>query len=126
MEDYGGFLRGKCLGFAVDIVNLYKHLCVNKKEFVLSKQLLRSGTSIGANLVEAQNGISQRDFWAKIYISLKETAETGYWIELLLKTNYITKEEYNTINTKCQELNRLFNSMTKKHNQTKLKNCLTD
>ena len=117
MENYGGFLRGKCMDFAVDVVCLYKHLCEDKKEYVLSKQFLRSGTSIGANLVEAQNGISEKDFWAKVYISLKETAETSYWIELLSKTSYITKEEYRKINAKCQELNRLFNSMAKKHNQ---------
>ncbi len=114
MDDFGGFIRNKCMGFAVDIVNLYKHLCEDKKEYILSKQLLRSGTGIGANLVEAQNGISYKDFLAKVFISLKETAETGYWIELLLKTNYITNEEYNKINSKCQELNRLFNSITKK------------
>ena len=114
MDDFGGFIRNKCMGFAVDIVNLYKHLCEDKKEYILSKQLLSSGTSIGANLVEAQNGISYKDFLAKVFISLKETAETGYWIELLLKTNYITNEEYNKINSKCQELNRLFNSITKK------------
>ena len=119
MDNFGGFLRGKCMNFAVDVVNLYKHLIEYKKEYVLSKQMLRSGTSIGANLVEAQNGISEKDFWAKMYISLKETAETSYWIELLLKTDYITKEEYKSINTKCQELNRLFNSMAQKHNQTK-------
>ena len=68
---------------------------------------------------ETQNGISEKDFWAKMYISLKETAETSYWIELLLKTGYITKEEYCTINNKCQELNRLFNSMAQKHSKTK-------
>lgn len=107
------------MSFAVDIVNLYKHLIEDKKEYILSKQLVRSGTSIGANLVEAQNGISEKDFWAKMYISLKETAETSYWIELLLKTGYITKEEYSTINNKCQELNRLFNSMAQKHSKTK-------
>lgn len=107
------------MSFAVDIVYLYKHLIEDKKEYILSKQLVRSGTSIGANLVEAQNGISEKDFWAKIYISLKETAETNYWIELLLKTNYISQGEYNSIYKKCQELNRLFNSMAKKHNQTK-------
>ena len=118
MDNFGGFLRGKCMSFAVDVVNLYKHLIEEKKEYILSKQMLRSGTSIGANLVEAQNGISEKDFWAKMYISLKETAETSYWIELLLKTNYITKAEYNSINTKCQELNRLFNSMAQKHNHT--------
>lgn len=113
MDDFGGYMRKKCMQFAVDIVQLYKHLCENKKEYTISKQLLRSGTSIGANLVEAQNGISKKDFLAKIYISQKETAETEYWIELLLETNYIDKEEYNKINTKCIELNRLFNSITK-------------
>ena len=92
MEDFGGFMRKKCMGFAVDIVNLYKHLCEDKKEYVISKQILRSGTSIGANLVEAQNGISRKDFLSKVFISQKETAETSYWIELLLETNYINKE----------------------------------
>ena len=70
-------------------------------------------------IIEAQNGISEKDFWAKLYISLKETAGTSFWIELLLKTNYITIEEYSLINNKCQELNRLFNSMAKNHNKTK-------
>lgn len=113
MEDFGGFMRKKCMGFAVDIVNLYKHLCEDKKEYVISKQILRSGTSIGANLVEAQNGISRKDFLSKVFISQKETAEISYWIELLLETNYINKEEFNRINSKCIELNRLFNSITK-------------
>ena len=113
MEDFGGFMRKKCMGFAVDIVNLYKHLSRDKKEYVISKQMLRSGTSIGANLIEAQNGISKKDFLAKIFISQKETAETSYWIELLLETNFINKEEFNRINSKCIELNRLFNSITK-------------
>ena len=101
------------MGFAVDIVNLYKKLCEEKKEYIISKQILRSGTSIGANLYEAQKGISKKDFLAKIYISLKETAETEYWIELLLKTNYITKEEYNKLYSKCKELTKLFDSITK-------------
>ena len=79
----------------------------------MSKQLLRSGTSIGANLVEAQNGISHRDFVAKIYISLKECVETGYWLKILFRTIYITRDEYDDINGKCQELNKIFNSMTK-------------
>lgn len=113
MENFGDFIRAKCLDFAVEIVNMYKHLCEDKKEFVLSKQLLRSGTSIGANLVEAQNGISHRDFVAKIYISLKECAETKYWLELLFRTNYITKSEYDIIIANCNELNKIFNSMTK-------------
>ena len=105
------------MDFAIDIVNLYKYLCDSKKEYVLSKQLLRSGTSIGANLVEAQNGISSKDFIAKLYISLKETAETEYWLELLYKTNYLTFDEYTNINKKCQELCKLFNSITKNTKQ---------
>ncbi|MBR1514408.1 MAG: four helix bundle protein [Bacteroidales bacterium] len=113
MENFGRFLRDKCMDFAIDIVNLYKYLCETKKEYVLSKQLLRSGTSIGANLVEAQSGISKRDFIAKIYISLKETAETEYWLELLYKTDYLTIDEYQSINDKCKELCKLFNSITK-------------
>ncbi len=69
MEDFGGFIRGKCMGFSVDIFNLYKNLSENKKEYVLSKQVLRSGTSIGANLFEAQKGISKNDFFGKnLYI----------------------------------------------------------
>ena len=114
MDDFGGFIRGKCMEFAVDIVNLYKKLSEEKREYVLSKQVLRSGTSIGANLYEAQKGISKNDFLAKIYISLKETVETEYWIELLVKTNYITKEEYNKLYSKCKELTKLFDSITKK------------
>lgn len=99
--------------FAADIVNIYKHLCEDKEEYVLSKQLLRSGTSIGANLVEAQNGISHKGFIAKVYISLKECAETGYWLKLLYRTDYLTTPEYNGTNNKCQELNKIFNNITK-------------
>jgi len=113
MENFGQFLRSKCMDFSIEIVNLYKHLREDKKEYVLSNQVLRSGTSIGANLVEAQNGISQKDFVAKLFISLKETAETEYWLELLFRTKYLTQEEYDTINSKCQELYKLFNSITR-------------
>ena len=113
MENFGRFLRDKCMDFAIEIVNLYKYLCETKKEYVLSKQLLRSGTSIGANLVEAQSGISKRDFIAKTYISLKETAETEYWLELLYKTDYLSLDEYQSVNDKCKELCKLFNSITK-------------
>ncbi len=113
MEDFGRFLKNKCLDFAVDIVNLYKHLCEDKKEYVLSKQMLRSGTSIGANLVEAQNGISRKDFLAKVFISLKECAETDYWIELLFRTNYLTQKEYEEIGKKCEEINKILTSIAK-------------
>ena len=113
MEDFGKYLREKCMGFAVNIVCLYKMLIEEKKEYVLSKQLLRSGTSFGANLVEAQHGVSEKDFLSKIYISLKETAETEYWLELLHKTNYITTDEYKNIAAECNELYRMLNSITK-------------
>lgn len=78
--------------FAVRIVKLYKYLCDTKKEYVLSKQLLRSGTSIGANLEEAECAISKKDFLVKIYISLKECSETKYWLELLYETEYLNKK----------------------------------
>ena len=113
MENFGLFLREKCMEFSIDVVNLYKYLCETKKEYVISKQLLRSGTSIGANLIEAQNGISSKDFLAKLYISLKEAAETEYWLELLYRTNYINEEEFIRFDNKCKELCKLFNSITK-------------
>ena len=75
--------------------------------------MLRSGTSIGANLVEAQNGISRKDFLAKVFISLKECAETDYWIELLFRTNYLTQQEYEEIGKKCEEINKILSSIAK-------------
>ncbi len=77
--------------FAVRIVNLYKYLSIEKKEFVLSKQLLRSGTSIGANITESQDAQSKKDFISKLSISLKEAKETRYWILLLIETDYLDK-----------------------------------
>ena len=77
--------------FAIRIVNLYKFLVDNKKEYVLSKQLLRSGTSIGANVCEAIRGQSKADFGTKMNIALKEASETEYWLELLFQTDYLTE-----------------------------------
>ena len=88
----------KSFDFAVRIVNLYKHLCNDKNEYVLSKQLLRSGTSIGANTNEAQAAQSKNDFIAKMVIASKEARESKYWIELLIKTNYL---EAHNKHTKC-------------------------
>ncbi len=96
--------------FAIRIVKLYKYLCNEKHEFVLSKQLLRSGTSIGANLSEALYGISRKDFLAKTSISLKECAETRYWLELLYKTDYLNDNEYASIDGDCEELIKLLSS----------------
>ena len=99
--------------FAVRIVKLYKFLTETKKENILSKQILRSGTSIGANLAESEYAISSDDFTAKVYIALKECAETEYWLKLLKNTEYITQEQYCSIFNDCEELRKLLSSITK-------------
>lgn len=114
MSESGDLLSHKCMKFAIRIVKLYKWLCDEKKEFVMSKQLLRSGTSIGANLAEAQAAISKADFTAKIFISAKECRETQYWIELLFQTDYLDKRQYESILTDSVELGKMLSSMTKK------------
>jgi four helix bundle protein len=88
---------GKSRKFAIRIYNLYKYLCEEKHEFVLAKQLLRSGTSIGANLTEAQYSVSKKEFLVKAAISLKECAETEYWLDLLKDTNLLSPAEYDNI-----------------------------
>ncbi|MBQ4160132.1 MAG: four helix bundle protein [Clostridia bacterium] len=103
----------KSFDFAVRIVNLYKYLATEKKEFVLSKQLLRSGTSIGANVSEAQMGQSKSDFNAKMYIALKVANETQYWLKLLFKTEYLTKGEFDSIENDIKEIIALLISITK-------------
>lgn len=95
---------GDSLSFAIRIVKLYRHLVDVKKEFVLSKQLLRSGTSIGANLREAKFAQSKNDFIAKCSIALKEAGETQYWPELLYQTDFLTEKEYESISTDCNAL----------------------
>ena len=105
--------KGKSKKFAIRIVNLYRYLCDTKKEYVLSKQLLRSGTSIGANLAEAEYGISEKDFLAKVYIALKECAETLYWLELLFQTDYLTETEFNSIKEEAPELLKMLKATTK-------------
>ena len=103
----------KSMDFAVRIVNLYKYLCSEKNEYVLSKQVLRSGTSIGANVKEASYGQSKADFTAKMSIALKEAAETEYWLELLARTNYLSATEYENIQKDCGELARMLTSIVK-------------
>ena len=103
----------KSKSFAVRIVRLYKYLCLNKREYVLSKQILRSGTSIGANIAEARCAISKKDFLSKIYIALKETAETLYWLELLYDTDFLTEKEYLSLVSDCNELRKMLSSTTK-------------
>ena len=103
----------KSFDFAVRIVNLYKYLCDTKKEITLSRQLLRSGTSIGANVHEATNGQSRKDFLAKMYIAFKEATETEYWIKLLLKTEYLRTKEGESILADCVEIKKILNSIIK-------------
>ena len=105
--------RFKSKKFAVRIINLYKILTEQKKEYVLSKQMLRSGTSIGANLAEADYGISKKDFLLKIYISLKECSETLYWLDLLFETKYINEKEFNSINNDALELLKMLTATAK-------------
>lgn len=103
----------KSKDFAIRIINLCKILQNDRHEYILSKQLMRSGTSIGANISEAEFAISKKDFHAKMYIALKESVETTYWLELLVKTNYISEKEYESINNDCIELKKMLSSITK-------------
>ena len=110
-------IKEKSFSFAKRIVNMYKFLTEQKREFVLSKQLLRSGTSIGANIHEAVQGQSKKDFIAKLCISLKETSETEYWLLLLKETNYIDEKSFSSINDDCIELLKLLTSIIKTSRQ---------
>jgi len=97
-------LRDKSIAFAIRIVRLSQKLQSEKKEFVLSKQILRSGTSIGANIHEAQFGQSKPDFINKLSLSVKETYETEYWLIILKETSYIEENEFQSLVTDCIEL----------------------
>lgn len=112
-------MREKSMNLAVRVVNLYKHLVTEKKEYVLSKQLLKSGTSPGANIREAQNGESVPDFIHKLGIAQKETDETLYWLELLHRTKYLSDTEFQSMYQDTDELLRMVRSaiLTKKKNK---------
>jgi four helix bundle protein len=110
-------VKDKSLSFAIRIVNLYKYLVAEKRETVMSKQLLRCGTSIGANVREAEQAQSRADFLSKQNIALKEANETEYWLELLMRTGFITQNEYESINNDCVELNKLLISIIKSTKQ---------
>ena len=107
-----GVLEEKSLKFAIRIVNLYKYLIDEKKEFVMSKQVLRSGTSIGANIAEAQYAQSKADFLTKMHISLKEASETKFWLKLLYSTSYINDSHISIMND-CDELLKILTSTCK-------------
>lgn len=103
----------KSKNFAIRIVKLYKYLNEEKKEYVLSKQLLRSGTSIGANVKEADRGQSKADFTAKMSIALKEASESEYWLEILHETEYLTEQQFDSIYADCKDLIKILMSIVK-------------
>ena len=109
----------KSFRFAVRIVNLYKYMIGEHREYVLSKQILRCGTSIGANIAEAQRGQSKADFAAKMNIALKEASETAYWLRLLHKTDYLSKGQYSSLYTDIHELISLLMAICRTANDTK-------
>jgi len=103
----------KSKAFALRIIKLYKYLTDEKREFILSKQALRSGTSIGANVKEGIRGQSKPDFYAKMNIALKEASETEYWLELLYESGYMPKDAYESIIMDCVEIIKILMSITK-------------
>ncbi|HNF29357.1 MAG TPA: four helix bundle protein [Chitinophagaceae bacterium] len=104
-------IQQKSYAFALAVIALYKNLVTDKKEFVLSKQVLRSGTSIGANIQEAVASQSKRDFIHKLSISLKEARETQYWLNLLKDSSYIPESEFNNLNNSCDEVKKILTSI---------------
>ena len=106
-------IEEKSFGFAVRIVKLSRYLNEQKNEFVLSKQILRSGTSIGANIAEAQQAQSDADFISKMNIALKEAAETKFWLRLLEATDYLSKTEMQSILAECIELEKILYSIVR-------------
>ncbi len=109
----GNAVADKSMDFAVRVVNLYRHLVSKWNEHVMSRQLLRSGTSIGANVREAMSAQTKADFVAKMSIALKECNETGYWLELMLRTSFITDEQYRSLDSDRREIFALLTSIIK-------------
>ncbi|MBO5836293.1 MAG: four helix bundle protein [Oscillospiraceae bacterium] len=109
----------KSFQFSIRVVNLYKYMTEEKKEYILSKQILRCGTSIGANATEAQKGQSKADFTAKMCIALKEAYESEYWIRLLYHTDYIEKNAYKSLKKDIEELISILASICKTAGENK-------
>ncbi len=107
--------------FAIQIVGIYRSLTEDKHEYVLSRQVLRSGTSIGANIREAHRGHSDADFYAKMTIALKEADETAYWLELLKETDFLNTDDFDRIYKDCDEIIRILVAITKHRNQNERK-----
>ena len=105
--EYKKTIEQKSFEFAKRIVKLYEFLCAGKTEYTLGRQVLRSGTAIGANVFEARQAQSGKDYLSKMNIALKEASETEYWLKLLYETGYIDEKQYKSINDDCSELNKL-------------------
>ena len=115
-------VQEKSIEFAVRCVNLYKYLSEEKNEYVMSKQVYRSGTSVGANIRESRNAQSTADFINKLNIALKEADETQYWLELLYRTNYITEPEFISINSDINDIISMLTASIKMNKQKSINN----
>ena len=111
MED--NVIKRKSRNYAIDIIRAYQLLCEEKHEYVMSKQLLRAGTSIGANVAEGVRAQTKPDFYAKMSIALKEASETSYWLDIIHATDYLTDKLFNDLNDKCEELLSILTAITK-------------
>jgi len=116
----GNVVQEKAYAFALWIVKLYRYLCEEKKEFILSKQIVRSGTSIGANIEEAIGGQSDRDFLSKMSIAYKEARETHYWLRLLRDSDILESQHADSMINDCDELLKLSGSIIKTMKQKQL------
>ena len=112
-QNSGNAIADKSMDFAVRVVNLYRQLVSERNEYVMSRQLLRSGTSIGANVREAMSAQTKADFVAKMSIALKECNETGYWLELMTRTSFMTDEQYRSLDSDRREIFALLTSIIK-------------
>ena len=111
--DKDNLIVEKTKGFAIQIIHLYLYLSKEKNEYVLSKQILRSGTSIGANVKEATQAQSKADFISKMSIALKEASETEYWLELLKETSFLSKNQFNEINKENESIIKIIPKIIK-------------
>ena len=116
-------IMDKSFAFSVRIVNLHKYLCQEKKEYIISKQIYKSGTSIGANIAEAQRAQSTADFVAKMKVALKEANETQYWLRLLFETKYITDREFKSVHDDLVEILKILTSICKHYPQSNQSIC---
>ena len=111
-------IMDKTMSFSVRIVNLYKFLTAQKKEYIISRQVCKSGTSIGANIAEAQRAQSSADFVAKLKVALKEASETQYWLRLLCETEYISNQAFQSLHNDLVEILKILTAICKHYPQS--------